>query len=469
MTARATRVLVLTLLAGNFFEILADHKQLKAGFNLFSKEQDVHLGQEAATKAERDLPIVRDRAITDYIQGIGRRLSSQPQAGGFPYTFKVVNESSINAFALPGGPTYVNTGLLRAADNEGQLAGVMAHEIAHVALRHGTNQTSKANLIQLPAMIAGAVLGGNGSMLGQLSQLGIGLGANSVLMKFSRSAESEADLLGTQLMARAGYNPIEMARFFEKLEAQGGRGGPEFFASHPNPGNRRKAIEEEIRTLPQRNYAEGESDGLRRIQAQLASLPPTDRDARAQGIEDTRGGQVPRDGQVPRAREATRPSDRLREFQARDFSISYPDNWEVFGSNDSAMVTIAPREGIVQARNGTSTVGYGAIMSFFYPQYNDGRVDLDRDTRDLIAQLKSSNPTMRADGNSRRIRVERENGLLTTLTSESPFQGESEVDLLVTVTRPQGLFYFVFISPRNEPKQVRGVFRQMVRSVRFPD
>ena len=299
MTSRSNRVLGLFLLVGGLFEVLADHKQLKPGFNLFSKEQDIQLGQEAAAQAERQLPILRDRAITDYVQGIGRRLASQPLAGGYPYTFKVVNENSINAFALPGGPTYVHTGLLRAADNEGQVAGVMAHEIAHVALRHGTNQASKANLIQLPAMLAGAVLGGSGSMVGQLAQLGIGLGANSVLLKFSRSAESQADLLGAQLMARAGYNPIEMARFFEKLEAQGGRGGPEFFASHPNPGNRRKAIEEEIRTLQQRNYTDGESEDFRRIKAQLGSLPAPDRLARAEGAQDTRGGQVPRDGQAP--------------------------------------------------------------------------------------------------------------------------------------------------------------------------
>jgi predicted Zn-dependent protease len=130
-------------------------RQFKPGFNIFSKDQDVQLGREAAAQVESQKQIVKDSAVANYIQNIGKRLASQPQAGGFPYTFKVVNDPTINAFALPGGPTFVNTGLISAAENEAQIAGVMAHEISHVALRHGTNQASKANLIELPAMLAG--------------------------------------------------------------------------------------------------------------------------------------------------------------------------------------------------------------------------------------------------------------------------------------------------------------------------
>jgi beta-barrel assembly-enhancing protease len=250
----------------------AGPREVKPGWNLFSKQQDVQLGREAAAQVERQMPVVHDGQLQDQIERIGRRLVSTGMADQYPYTFKVVNEPSINAFALPGGPTYVHTGLIRAAENEAQLAGVMAHEIAHVALRHGTNQASKANLIQLPAMLAGAVVG-NGSMLGQLAQLGIGLGANSVLLKYSRNAERDADILGARMMAKAGYNPIEMARFFEKLEAQGGSRGPEFMASHPNPGNRMKAIQEEIQYLPRGNYTTGDNGSFRQLQGAVGSLP----------------------------------------------------------------------------------------------------------------------------------------------------------------------------------------------------
>lgn len=148
---------------------------------------------------------------------------------------------------------------------------MLAHEIAHVALRHGTNQVSKANAVQIPAMILSGVLGRGGSMMDQLTQLGIGIGANSVMMKFSRSAERDADLLGTRIMSSAGYNPIEMARFFEKLEAEGGSRGPEFLSSHPNPGNRVKAVQAEIQTLPRRQYTTDTGD-LARIQSSVSKI-----------------------------------------------------------------------------------------------------------------------------------------------------------------------------------------------------
>ena len=185
----------------------------KPGWNLFSKEQDVQLGREAKAQIERQVPVVYNSEVTNYVRSIGERLARTRYSGQFPYSYGLVADKSINAFALPGGPLYVNTGLILAAENEAQLAGVIAHEMSHIALRHSTNQASKANLLQIPAMIAGGMMGG--SLLGQLGQLGIGLGANSVLLKFSRSAESQADYNGALMMAEAGYNPIEMARFFE--------------------------------------------------------------------------------------------------------------------------------------------------------------------------------------------------------------------------------------------------------------
>src|SRR5512146_680879 len=156
-------------------------RELKPGWNLFSKDQEIQLGKEAAAQVEKESTVVRDAELVNYVRRVGASLAATPQAGGYPYSFQVVADKSINAFALPGGPAFVHTGLLAAADNEAQIAGVLAHEISHVALRHGTNQASKASLIQLPVMLASGMLGRNGSMLGSLSQLGIGLGANSVL------------------------------------------------------------------------------------------------------------------------------------------------------------------------------------------------------------------------------------------------------------------------------------------------
>lgn len=245
--------------------------QFHPGFNLFSKQQDVQLGQENAAQVRAHMKVIRNPVLNDYVNKVGRRLvaAREAQESGFPFTFEVVADPTINAFALPGGPMFINTGLLRAVDNEAQLAGVMGHEMSHVILRHGTNQASKSKLVELPAVLGSQVAGG--SLVGQLTKLGIGLGANSVLLKFSRSAESQADLMGSHLMAESGYNPMEMARFFEKLNQQGGQRTIQFLSDHPNPENREKAIEEEVHRLPNQPYTYQTGD-FQRMKALIARV-----------------------------------------------------------------------------------------------------------------------------------------------------------------------------------------------------
>ena len=241
--------------------------QFHPGFNLFSKEQDVQAGKEYAAEVRKQRTVINDPFLSAYVNRVGQRLvsSREAQQSGFPFTFEVVADPSINAFALPGGPMFIQTGLLRAVDNEAQLAGVMGHEMSHVILRHGTNQASKAQLIQLPAVLGSQLAGG--SMVGQLAQLGIGLGANSVILKFSRTAESQADLMGSHLMAEAGYNPLQLASFFEKLSSEGGSRAPQFLSDHPNPDNRERAIEEEAARFPAQNYGYQTGDFARMKQA----------------------------------------------------------------------------------------------------------------------------------------------------------------------------------------------------------
>jgi predicted Zn-dependent protease len=247
------------------------------GFNVFAKEQEVQIGQQAAAQISSQVDVVDNRQLQEYVSRLGRRLASQSQGGGYPYSFTLINDDSINAFALPGGPIFVHSGLIKAADSEGQFVGVLAHEIGHVALRHATNQASKANLIQLPAILAGAVIGDE-SVAAQAAQLGLDLGVNSVLLKYSRDAERESDAFGARLMAKAGYNPLDMARFFEKLESEGGSRAPQFLSSHPNPGNRVADVQAEIRTLPSRQYA-ADSGQFGRSRELVSQLPPPKRRA----------------------------------------------------------------------------------------------------------------------------------------------------------------------------------------------
>jgi predicted Zn-dependent protease len=272
-----------TLIAIGFLLVAAwaqGPTQFHPGFNLFSKEQDIQLGQENAAQVRRHMNVVHNPYLNEYVARVGKRLvsSREAQESGFPFTFEVVADPSINAFALPGGPMFINTGLLRAVDNEAQLAGVMGHEMSHVILRHGTNQASNSKLIELPAVLGSQVAGG--SLVGQLAQMGIGLGANSVLLKFPRSAESQADLMGSHLMAEAGYNPIEMAHFFEKLNGEGGGKAPQFLSNHPNPDNREKAIEQEIQKLPRQPYGY-ETDEFERMKVMVSAIHEPKPPARA--------------------------------------------------------------------------------------------------------------------------------------------------------------------------------------------
>jgi len=233
------------------------------GMNFFSKQQDIQLGQEAAQQVRQKYRPYGNQFVQDYVKRVGERLAATRPAreSGFPFTFTVLDDKQINAFALPGGPMFILTGLLRNVDNEAQLAAVMAHEMSHVILRHGTHEASKAKMIELPALLAGEVLG-NRSILAALTNMG----ANSFILKFSRDAESEADALGAHIMADAGYNPMEMANFFNKLQSVGGQGNSrlsQFLSDHPNPGNRERAIEAEVQTIPRGRYGNDVGDFAR--------------------------------------------------------------------------------------------------------------------------------------------------------------------------------------------------------------
>ncbi len=197
--------------------------------------------------------MVRDRRTESYVRGIGERLVAaipgRLRQPAFRYSFQVVDRKDINAFALPGGPIYVNRGMLDAARNEGEVAGVIAHEISHVVLRHGTAQATKGTPFQFGALagqILGSIVGGRtGLAIAQGSQIGLG----TYFMKYSREYEREADLLGAQIMAGAGYDPRDMANMFQTIARRSGNGGPEWLSDHPSPSNRYAAINREAELL----------------------------------------------------------------------------------------------------------------------------------------------------------------------------------------------------------------------------
>jgi len=216
-----------------------------------SKQQQEQIGSQAVGEVYKQMPVLPDSSPeTQYVRQLGRKLAVViPQQYSWPYEFHVIPQKEINAFALPGGPIFVNIGTMTAADNEAELAGVLAHEMSHVYMQHSIKQMKKAQWTQGIAGVLGSVLGGVGGAVGTLGQLGAGIAGGVLTMKYSRADESQADAVGAIIMYKAGYDPHYIAQFFQKLASIGGS-GPQFLSDHPNPGNRQQAISKLVLNWP---------------------------------------------------------------------------------------------------------------------------------------------------------------------------------------------------------------------------
>jgi beta-barrel assembly-enhancing protease len=434
--------------------------------NKYTPAQDVQLGQEAAVQVRREYPMLDDGVTERLVDRIGQRLAENiPQEyrqPAFRYSFDVVNMREINAFALPGGPMFVNRGMIESARSEAEVAGVMAHELAHVVLRHGTVQASKAQKFQIGAIagqILGAIVGGNaGAVIAQGSEFGLG----AYFLKYGREFEREADLLGAQIMARAGYDPIAMATMFETIAKQGSRGGPEWLSSHPNPGNRSAAIRKEAQMLGAPRYAgnAGEFNSVRSRLSQMPAAPTAQQvaQARQQGrtIPGRNTGSV---GTAGRAMRVEMPSNRWRTYQpAEAIRVSVPENWEQIGGE--GLVTYAPEGGYSNAAF-THGVQIGVAAS-------SGQ-NLAQSTNALIQSFTRSNPNLRRAGSSARTTVAGRAGLATTLTNVGP-QGEREVISLSTTTLSDGSTLFILgVAPEHEARAYQPVFHRVRQEIVIND
>jgi hypothetical protein len=449
--------------------------QLRPGWNMFSPQQDIEVGQQAAGELAQQVPLMNDPRVDNYLNNLGQRLSAHAPGYKFPYTYKAVNDRAINAFALPGGHIYINRGVIEAADNEAQLAGVMAHETSHVALRHGTNQASKASAAQLPLSILGGLLGGNSSAAA-LAQLGSGFTVNSILLKYSRMDESQADIMGTHILADSGYDPRAMGQFFEKIQAQD-KGGNRiaFFNDHPSPDRRIESVNEEVARLGggQRGYnsGSGEFDQIKRYVQSMS----------AQGSNQSRQpqGETRRNDGGGRGRPSGN-SERFVAFENSVLRIDHPDNWQTNGQGDA--VTFTPRGGMVNDGSGNQALAYGVLINIYEPHANHfgqqlqsggfGRQNSampgEAATDDLVATLRQSNRNMRVIRSHEGVDVNGERGLSTYLSNDSAIPGGGrETNWLVTLPRADGLLFIVFTAPEREFQGYERTFQQMLYSVRM--
>jgi hypothetical protein len=429
--------------------------------NKYTPEQDVELGRQAAQEASRELPILRDDLVSGYVEDLGQKLTAViPDRFDYPqfaYSFTPVNLREINAFALPGGPMFVNRGMIEAATTEAEVAGVMAHELAHVLLRHGTAQASKAQNFQIGAIagaIAGAIIGGNaGAVISEGSRFGLG----TYFLKYGREYEKQADLLGAQLMAEAGYDPRALATMFETISRQSGGGGPEWLSSHPNPGNRSSYITAEAAQLQVRNPVRDTTD-FSRVRSRLARLPKAPTSAEAARNAPSAGG---RDTRRVSSR-VEPPSTQYRRVRGGDiFDAAVPSNWQEVSSNNS--IKYVPEGGY--GRLGDQTVFTHGVE---FGLLSNGTRDLNSATENLLDGFGEANPQLRLARTPQQGSLSGRRALMTQLRNVSDATNQPEAITVTTALLQDGnLFYLLTVAPEQEAERYRTAFGQVLRSVRL--
>ncbi len=445
----------------------AAQTQLKIPKNKYKVQDDVKLGREASVEAEKQLPVLNDAPSTRYVQQVGERLAAsippEFRHPEFQYTFKLINARDINAFALPGGPMYVNRGMIEAARNEGEMAGVMAHELSHVALRHGTAQQTKLSnplnqILGIGAIIGGGILGGQaGAQLGSIFAAGY-------FLRYSREYETQADTLGAQIMARAGYDPNDLANMFKTIEKEsGGSGGPDWLSSHPNPSNRYKNIENEARLLrisgdPIRNTPAFEQT-KRRLQSmpRAKSMAEIEKEGKPQNTgattSPTAGGVYKQSVEVP--------STRYRTYKNSNFlSMSVPSNW--LDLSDESSIYFSPNGGY-----GKDGITHGALLGMFSPRSGSA---LSPAHEEYVNSILSGNSYLRKSGSAYSSSMAGRTGLATRLTGVSPITRRTEIVTIYSVMVSNGsLLYLVAVSPENESTTYNRAFNTMRGSLQIND
>ncbi|MCC7309568.1 MAG: M48 family metalloprotease [Acidobacteria bacterium] len=431
--------------------------------NKYKVQEDVKLGNQAAQQVEKQFPILNDSQAEAYVSRVGERLVAaipqQFRQPAFDYSFKVVNASDINAFALPGGPMFVNRGMIEAAQNEGEMAGVMAHEIAHVALRHATAQATKQGSWQNQLGTIGLILGG-AVLAGETgAQLGA-LGAAAWQTKYSREYETQADILGARIMADAGYDPRDLANMFRTIEKQGGSRGPEWLSSHPDPGNRYEKINREAAMLDVDPTPIKMTRDFERIQARLRALPPARTMAQIQ--QDPRNSEGP--VRNPTAggtysRNVPFPSSRMRVYDGGDLRMRVPSNWREFGGDGSLI--FAP-----EGAYGDQGITHGLMVG----AYRSTPSGMLASTRNYVGELLQGNSYLSQRNDLTRTRVGGREAYTTTLSGRSPVTGRDEVVTVYTVQLRSGnLLTIAAVSAEADMYRYNSAFRNIINSIQLMD
>lgn len=445
-------LLAFVLLALPSIGLSDDRTVIRPGWNAFSPQQDIELGKKASTQVPRQFVLLNNKRVDQYLQRLGMQLAAHAPGYKYPYQYRCINSETINAFALPGGFVYINRGVIENADDETQLAAVMAHETAHVALRHGTSQATKAYAAEAGISVVGALIGGNTATLLMGRLLG-GVGIPIAFLKMSRTDESQADILGAQILHDAGYDPQAMADFYEKL---GNLPQPaEFFSDHPSPERRIERIDQEVDRLNGAPAnATHDSREFEAIKRYVKSLPPPSPKPVGSVADADAGGPAI-------------PSSEYPSFTNSDVTLAYPDNWKSRAQYGGA--SFSPEGGVIKDSQDNLAVAYGVIVSVFAPQNISGSAPtLEQANKELIASLEQSNPKLSVMRAPESTTLGGQAAFSTYLQGDSP-AGGAGAEWLVTTLRPNGLFYVICIAPQKNYEAYSSAFRAVIHSVRFPN
>ena len=473
MTARRARTcaplaaaLAAAVVAG--VTALSAQTAIKLPKNKYTPKQDVEIGREAAAEVRKQYPVIKDERLTHYLSTLGDRLVAaappelkQPE---YEFSFTPVNLKEINAFALPGGPMFVNRGMFDAAAGEAEVVGVMAHELSHVLLRHGTANATKAQnpwlqIGQMAGMIGGAVVGGEtGSAIAQGSQFGLG----TLLLRYSRDFEKQADLLGAQIMSRAGYDPRALAHMFETIakESHGGEGTPQWMSSHPDPGNRSQYIVREAESL---KLAEPpDMSGFEQMRPVFAALPPPKSMSDKAPANAAAGDEAPRAVGTP-GQPLSAPSGQYRDITGgKVFHASVPSNWTDLPSNSS--IKVVPQNGYGDLKGQqvfTCGVEFGVVKA--------ATRDLQEATNTWLQAIVQSNPELKLAGQQQPVRISQRSALATPLVNPSPLGGRELIGLYTTFLADGTLFYYLTVVPEKDSDTFRETFRHIGESIRLTE
>jgi Zn-dependent protease with chaperone function len=463
---RGTSSIVLALIVGLFAgSSLVAQTAIKLPKNKYTPQQDVEIGEKAAAEVRKEYPIIENAAINRYLTTLGDRLvAAAPRElvqPAYRFSFTPVNLKEINAFALPGGPMFVHRGMVDAARTEGEVVGVMAHELSHVLLRHGTANATKAEnpwlqLGQIAGAVGGAVVGGGaGAAISQGSQLGLG----SLMLRYSREFEKQADLLGAQIMARAGYDPRDLAHMFETIanQSEGGR-PPQWLSSHPDPGNRTAYIVKEAESLNIQGRAD--TSGFQTAKANFASLGPATTMAELEKRKETGNGGRTSTG-TP-GRPVPPPSSQLRPLNAGVFQANVPSNWTTLSGSNT--VRVVPENGYGPL-NGKTVFTHGVEFGVA----NASSRDLREATTTWLRAIAQSNPDLRRSGDAQSVRLSQRSAIVTPLTNPSPLGGEERIEVYTLFLSDGHLFYYLSVTPEADAQTFQQTFDRIMQSIKLTD